>query len=272
MLGAIPFETLPIIHLGPIPVRTFGLFVAVGILVGVQVLLRFARRRGLPVEPLSSLAFQVVGFGILGARLLYVMTRPGEFADDPLSVFALWEGGLQFSGSFLIAIPVIVRWVRRNPGYPGLLLTDGIVYALVPGMMIGRCGCCAVGEHLGGPTEFFLGWKYLGGETREGPLMTGVTYHNTALYEIIGLAPLLLVMMWMSKRRVPPGVMSATFFLWYGVQRFLTDLLRTADIRVAGLTGAQYLALGMILGGLYILRNVRRGGSGSQPEPDAAAA
>lgn len=272
MLGAIPFETLPVIQVGPVPIRTFGLFVAVGILVGVQVLLRFARRRGLPVEPLSSLAFQVVGFGILGARLLYVMTRPGEFADDPLSVFALWEGGLQFSGSFLIAIPVIIRWVRRNPGYPGLLLTDGIVYGLVPGMMIGRCGCCAVGEHLGGPTDFALGWKYLGGETREGPLMPGVTYHNTALYEIMGLAPLLLVMMWMSRRRVPDGIIAATFLIWYGVQRFLTDFLRSYDITVAGLTGAQYLSLGMILGGLYILRRVRGGGAPSHADPEVAGA
>lgn len=266
MLAAIPFSTFPILHVGPLPIRTFGLFVALGILLGVGILTRFARSRDLDAEALSSLAFWVVGLGIVGARLLFVVTHASDFAGEPLRAFALWEGGLQFSGSFLLGIVVIWFWLRKHPDIGGLTLTDGLVLALTPGLIVGRLGCIAVGEHLGNETSFFLGWKYLGGETREGPLVVGSVVHNTAIYEFLLLIPLAVLLFWLARRRVRPGLMAATFFLWYGVQRFSTDFLRAYDRTVLGLTGAQYLALGMIAGGLWILFRTRpREGSEATP-------
>lgn len=272
MVGAIPFETFPLFQLGPLPIRTFGLFVATGILLGVWILTRFARDRGMDVEALSSLAFWVVGIGIVGARLLFVVTHPSDYAENPLRAFALWEGGLQFSGSFLVAIVLIWWWLRRHPDVNGRTLMDGLVLALVPGLMVGRIGCVAVGEHLGNPTSFFLGWTYLGGETREGPLTVGLTYHNTAIYEIVFLAPLAVILFGMARRRAVPGLMAATFFLWYGVQRYVTDLFRTYDREVLGLTGAQYLSIGMILGGLYLLARIRRDRETTTPAVTAVVA
>lgn len=128
MIAAIPFRTFPQISLGPVTLRTFGLFVAAGILVGVWAFLRYARDRDLDAELLSRLAWWVILLGIVGSRLLFVVTHWSEFADDPLSALAVWQGGLQFSGAFLIAIVVIVWFTRRYPEMPGLVVSDGIVY------------------------------------------------------------------------------------------------------------------------------------------------
>jgi prolipoprotein diacylglyceryltransferase len=49
-----------------------------------------------------------------------------------------------------------------------------------------------------------------------------------------------------------------TFLLWYGTQRFFTDFLRAYDETVAGLTGAQYLSIGMVIGGLILAARLRR--------------
>ena len=49
-----------------------------------------------------------------------------------------------------------------------------------------------------------------------------------------------------------------TFLLWYGTQRFFTDFLRAYDETVAGLTGAQYLSIGMVIGGLVLAARLRR--------------
>lgn len=258
MIAAIPYRTFPSFHLGPLRLQTFGLFVALGILVGIAVFLRYARARGLETRALEGLAWWIVVLGLVGSRLLFVLTHLGEFADRPLAAFALWEGGLQFSGAFLVAVLLIVWWLRRHPSVPGRVLVDGIVLGLAPGLLIGRFGCVAVGEHLGGPTSFVLGWRYLGGETREGPLVPGVVVHNTAIYEILLLAPLVVLLVWMARRRVPDGWLTATFLLWYGVQRFATDFLRAYDRTVLGLTGAQYLCLGMVVAGLVLARRLRR--------------
>jgi phosphatidylglycerol---prolipoprotein diacylglyceryl transferase len=254
----IPYRTFPGIDLGVFTLRTFGLFVAFGILVGTWLFLRFVRERGLDHTELTRLATWVVVLGIVGSRLLFVVTHPGRFTEDPLSAFAVWEGGLQFSGAFLVAIVLLWWWGRRHPDVPTLLVSDGVVYGLTPGLIIGRIGCYAVGEHLGGSTSFFLGVKYLGGETREGPLEVGVTYHNTALYEMLLLLPLFVLLDVLRRRGAPPGTLTGTFLLWYGVQRFATDFLRIYDETAFGLTGAQYICIGMVVAGVALLLRVRR--------------
>jgi len=90
--------------------------------------------------------------------------------------------------------------------------------------------------------------------------------HNTAIYELVLLLPLIALLVWMERRRVEPGWLTVTFLLWYGVQRFLTDFLRAYDRIAAGLTGAQYLCLGMIVAGVIIaVRLLRR--RAAAPEP-----
>ena len=188
----------------------------------------------------------------------------------PLWAFALWEGGLQFSGAFLIAIIVIVWWQRSHREVNTLMLTDGIVLGLVPGLMIGRIGCSPWASTSADQTTFFLGVKYLGGETREGPIAVGTMIHNTALYEFMLLVPLAALLL-DAERGVPDGWMTATFLLWYGIQRFLTDFLRAYDKTVFGLTGAQYICLGLIAVGVGLMVNLRRNRDEDEPvEPESA--
>ncbi|GIU98393.1 MAG: prolipoprotein diacylglyceryl transferase [Actinomycetota bacterium] len=270
MISAIPYRTFPSFHLGPVRIQTFGVFVAAGIAVGIWVFSRYARSRGLDADALSRLAFWIVALGLVGSRLLFVFTHVGGFVDRPLAVFAVWEGGLQFSGAFLVSAGVIVWWLRRHPEVRGRRVVDGIVLGLAPGLLIGRFGCAAVGEHLGEPTTFFIGWEYLGGPTREGLFAPGTVIHNTAIYEIVLLVPLALLLWWLARRRVPDGWVTVAFLLWYGVQRFATDLLRAYDRRVFGLTGAQYLCIAMVLAGLAMAVRLGRRGRHVRRAPAAA--
>ncbi len=72
------------------------------------------------------------------------------------------------------------------------------------------------------------------------------------------LLPLIWLLFWMRRRRVPSGWMTATFLLWYGVQRFSTDFLRAYDRRVFGLTGAQYVCIGLFVAGAVFGAWLRR--------------
>ncbi len=267
----IPYRTFPGINIGPITIHTFGLMVGLGLFVGGAILVRHGKRAGVDPARLERLAVWTVVLGVVGARLAYVLANVGSFTDRPWAVFALWEGGLEFSGGFILAIAYILWWLRRNPDVPGLLVTDGMVLGLAVGLAIGRIGCYAVGEHLGGTTSFFLAVHYLGGVTREGPIPIGAHIHNTALYEILLLLPLIALLYWMRRRGVARGWMTATFLLWYGVQRFLTDFLRAYDRRVLGLTGAQYVCIGLLAAGVvmavWLRRRDRRLASAEDAEP-----
>lgn len=280
MLAGIAYETFPDFEIGPITIRTFGTLVGIGVIVGAWIAARYVERFGVSREDTYRLATRMVVVGVIGSRLTWVLSHPSEI-DNPVDVIALWEGGIQFSGGFIAALivgyPTFRRWSRDLQ----LKNLDGYAYGLTMGLAIGRIGCYSVGEHFGRTTEFALGVTYEGGDVQEHslgdiPLVEGITFHNTSLYELIhlvvlfGLMSLLLWSARSQKKELTPGVLVGLFTVWYGIGRFLTDTLRVNDERVLGLTGAQYMSLIMILAGLWILYKVRQQGAvataGAGPE------
>ena len=263
----IPYTPFPVFDLGPLSLRTFGLFVAIGVIAGIWIAASRNERFGIPRGQTERVGLILVGVGFVGARLLWVVTHLDEVTSF-LDVFAVWKGGLQFSGGFITAILISPLITRKWPKERRWELLDGAVLGLAVGQAIGRLGCFAVGEHLGGPTDFFLGITYQGGEVVEGPLQVGVTYHSTALYEILWLIPIIALLFWQDRRGVRPGIMAGTFAVAYAVCRFATDALRINDERVLGLTGAQYMTIVLFAFGVWVLWNARR----ITPDPSTATA
>ncbi|MBU6280563.1 MAG: prolipoprotein diacylglyceryl transferase, partial [Actinomycetales bacterium] len=149
-------------------------------------------------------------------------------------------------------------------GVSRLALMDSAALGLAIGQLFGRIGCISVGEHLGGPTHFFLGWTYLGGTTRELGYLPGQTYHNTAIYEFLWLIPLIGLLLWLDRgrgdRQVAPGTLLGTFIVGYATLRFGTDFLRINDKTVVGLTGAQFMCAAVFPVGIWLL--IRRRNQG----------
>lgn len=263
VLAAIPYTTFPDIELGPLTLRTFGLMVGAGVLLGAWIAGRYIEAHaGVAREETYRMATRLVVAGIIGARLTYVASH-WEDVDSIVDVVAVWEGGLQFSGGFLGAIvfgiPFFRRWDRRTRW----IALDGYAYGLSLGLALGRVGCYAVGEHFGRTTDFFLATRYDGGSVREDelgdlPLAVGTTFHNTSLYEFGYLLALFVVLGLLVRRRPSPGLLIGVFCLWYGISRFASDSLRVNDERVAGMTGAQWMCLGLVVASAWILTKVRR--------------
>ncbi|MFZ4509471.1 MAG: prolipoprotein diacylglyceryl transferase [Candidatus Nanopelagicales bacterium] len=252
LIAGIAFPTFPSVQLGPLRLMTFGIFVALGVIVGIYVAAWRNQRYGIPRSETEKIGLILVGVGFVGARLLWVVTHLEEIRS-PIDVIAVWDGGLQFTGGFVTAILLAPLFMRHWPKDRRWELLDGAVLGLAIGQMIGRIGCVAVGEHLGGPTDFFLGWTYTGGTVVEGPLVVGTTYHNAALYEILWLIPIILVLVLIDRAKAPAGVMAGAFAIMYGTARFLTDFVRINDERVFGLTGAQYMTMLLVLFGVWVI-------------------
>ena len=257
VVGAIPYRTFPTVPLGPVELRTFGITVAIGVFAGIAVAARLMPPE-VDRDDVVRLAARMVLAGMIVARLTWVVTHL-EQVDGVFDVFAVWNGGLQFSGGFLGAVALGLPAVRRWRGPIRRQIMDRFALGLAIGMAIGRIGCYAVGEHLGSSTRFPLATRYLGGPTREGPLRVGETVHNTALYESLHLAVLAVVLWCLIGRRRDwaPGRAAVLFCIWYGAARFVTDALRAYDERFAGLTGAQWLSAALVLAGLALLARLR---------------
>jgi phosphatidylglycerol:prolipoprotein diacylglycerol transferase len=279
VLAAIPYETFPEIELGPLTLRTFGLMVALGVLVGAWIAASYAERFGVPRDETYRVATWMVLAGIIGSRLTWAATHTDQI-ENPVDVIAIWEGGIQFSGGFiaalLVGLPFFKKWRKV------------LRWQLLVGLALGRVGCYAVGEHFGSETDFFLASRWEGGvppdvrePTLDGvPIVDGTTFHNTSLYEFLymvllfGILGGLVLLARRRGREVQPGTLVGVFIVYYGVLRLLSDAVRVNDERIAGLTGAQWMCIVMIPAGAWILWRVRPGIAALEAEErtDRAAA
>jgi phosphatidylglycerol:prolipoprotein diacylglycerol transferase len=267
VLAAIPYTTFPTIDIGPLNLRTFGLMVAIGVLLGAWIAATYVERYGISRDETYRVATWMVLAGIVGSRLTWAATHTDQI-ESPLDVIAVWEGGIQFSGGFICAVVVGLPFFRRWTRLERWRVLDGYSLGLTAGLAIGRIGCYSVGEHFGRRSDFFLATRYEGGEVREpGPggfeLVPGTTFHNTALYELLYLIVAFAVLgaaLLIARRRgreLAPGTIVGSFLVYYGVARWLSDTLRINDERVAGMTGAQWMCLVMVPAGTWILWKVR---------------
>jgi phosphatidylglycerol:prolipoprotein diacylglycerol transferase len=274
LLATIPYKTFPKIALGPIELRTFGVMVGLGVLVGAWVAaVHIERHTGVIRDETYRLATRLVIFGVIGARITWDLSHWSQIGS-PLDLIAVWKGGLQFSGGFIAAVlvgyPTFRKW-SRSVRWANL---DGYAYGLTIGLAFGRVGCTSVGEHFGSHSSWLLAVRYDGGSTRE-PVLLGETFHNTAIYELLFLLVLFGGLLLLARRRPAPGTLIGVFCLYYGLARGASDFLRVNDKTTLGLTGAQWMCVLLIPAGLLILTRVRKATAGEDvrvdPEPPSEA-
>lgn len=228
-----------LIHLGPLAVSWYGLFVAIAIVVGLWLALREARRKGLPVAEIEALAFWVLGGGIVGARALHVIDRWDLYAVQPHAILAIWNGGLAIMGAILGGTLVggFVAWRR---GLPILRISDAAAPAAILGQAIGRFACLFTGDAVGRPTEGF-GVTYL----NEGAMVPqlGVAYEPVFLYEMVWDLGVFAVLWALRSRLRVDGQLFALYLGLYAAGKFALTFFRTETVWIAGLQEAQLLAL-----------------------------
>src|SRR5260370_21647024 len=113
---------IPLLHLGPITIPTFGLMVATALLVSAYVLQADFNRRRSQLEHLPGYrgqrdeGFLIIGVagiaGLVGARLYHVLESPSEFFSDP-SHLLFSRFGFAWFGGFLGGFIALVIMARR---------------------------------------------------------------------------------------------------------------------------------------------------------------
>jgi phosphatidylglycerol---prolipoprotein diacylglyceryl transferase len=261
---------IPFLHLGPIPIPTFGLMMATALLVSAYVLQAdFNRRRG-PLERIPGYrgqrdeGFLIIGVagvaGIAGAKLYHALQTPETFSSELFSRYGFaWFGG--FLGGF-IALVIMARRLK----IPLLLFLDICSAAACVGYAIGRIGCFLSGDgDYGKPTNlhFPLAMSFPNGvvPTTETCVQwawpADCRVYVTPLYEFfiwLAIAGLLWHLRAKSLRSPRPA---GEIFCWYliltGLARFLIEFIRINPRSFLGMSNAQAASLVSILVGVALL-------------------
>ncbi len=144
-------------------------------------MVRRARRFGGPNEDdiWNSLFYALIG-SIVGARVGYVLGHFAEVTDggdDILGIFRIWEGGISLIGGITGAV-LFARCPTRGKKMGFWRSMDLAAPGLALGIVIGRIGDLIIGDHLGKPTEFALGWRCLGEVGGEPPFPPSATWRR----------------------------------------------------------------------------------------------
>ena len=86
---------------GDFSLHAYGLFMAVGFLMGIGLALKEARRQGIPGERILDLALYVIMAALLGSRLFYVAINYPLYGRTPGRYCGSGKGGWFSSGALL---------------------------------------------------------------------------------------------------------------------------------------------------------------------------
>lgn len=227
----------PEIHFGPVTLAWHGITIAIGIFVGALAARRYARERGLAVDPLVNVTLLLAVGGIVGGKLAYVL----EHGD----VGALVSNrGFTFNGGFVLAAVLIGVYVKRH-GLTARYL-DAVATGLPLGVAIGRIGDIINGEHYGPRSDALLAVRNSNPDAlTPNPALS---YHNGGLYEVL-IATVAFAVLWPLRHRLRrPGSAVWLVIVLFAVGRFVEFFYRADSPIVAlGLDEAQWTSVVLIV-------------------------
>jgi len=214
-------------RIGTFPITTYGIFLAVGMLLALFAASRLAARDGLPKERIYDLGLWVLVGGLVGSKLLMLIVEPGVnvFTLDFLRSGGVYYGG--FLGGFL-ALVVLIRFYKL----PFWKVADALAPGVALGQSFGRQGCFAAGCCWGKPTDWFWGVHF----TEKGHEYTGVPMygpsnedlylHPTQLIESFTMLAVFGLLVWLHRRKKFDGQILIAYGIIYSIFRFSIEFIR----------------------------------------------
>jgi phosphatidylglycerol:prolipoprotein diacylglycerol transferase len=213
---------------GPLSIHMYGVIIAFGLMLATVYCMRRAPKFGLTEDHVLDGVLWVTPFAFLCARAYYCAFAWEMYADNPISVLYIWQGGIAIYGGVLGAVVGMLVFCKIKKISLGATL-DLVLMGFLIGQAIGRWGNFFNREAFGAETD---AWLRMG---LYSPLTDTITYHHpTFLYESLWNALGFVVLHFLSKKRTFDGQIALGYALWYGLGRTFIEGLRTDSLYIPG--------------------------------------
>jgi phosphatidylglycerol---prolipoprotein diacylglyceryl transferase len=289
----IPYIIVEPVRVGPFILEPFGILVALGVLLGISLATRRAKRVGLDDRHIRSFITWILVGGFVGAHVLdSLFYHPREVLEHPWSLLILWAGLSSFGGFIGASLGALawkyyttreglslgsllhIRFPIRRSRPARLMPYADVIMAVFPvSWMLGRAGCSVVHDHPGtrASADSWFSVAYGPGPSTDFHLFQ-LRHGVEARYDL-GFLEMLFAMIlavafaltW--RQGSAKGWYVAAAAVAYAPVRFALDFLRLGDpeggdLRYALLTPAQWACIGLLAFGVWLgVRLARSAGS-----------
>ena len=284
-----------IFSVGPVALRWYGLMYLVGFVFAMWLANRRADKLGSGWKRSEVETLLYAGFvGVfLGGRIGYVLFYNFPlFAENPLYLFKVWDGGMSFHGG-LMGVIIAMWWFARRTKRHFLQVADFVAPLIPFGLGMGRIGNFISGELWGRvtldtpwailfPTSYSEDVKLAAADPSLMPVLEqyGVLpRHPSQLYEMLleGIVLFIILNVFVRKSR-PMGSVSGLFLIGYGLFRIIVEFFRQPDAQLGlfgGISMGQILSVPMIIIGVLMMvwaykcpGNKKQSNTGKQNAPE----
>ena len=243
--------------LGPLSVRYYGLFYALGFVIAYFLIYHLAKKKHLSLskDDAGDLIFYTILGTVIGARVFYVLFyNLGSYIQSPLEIFAIWHGGLSFHGGLVGGVLAVAFFCRKKK-VSFYEISDIMAIPLSLGLAIGRIGNFINGELWGRVTN--LPWCIDYSKNQHMALIPEGCRHPSQIYESLYSLVIFTVLYLLNPKNLPKGTLTWLFVALYGFFRTATEFVREPDTQLGflfgGLTMGQLLSIPMFLVGAFMV-------------------
>ena len=242
------------IDLGFIQIYWYSLTMLTGVIVGSLVAYFEIKKHKINKEDYFNMVFYAIIFGLLGARLYYVLFNLDYYLSNPTEILAVWNGGMAIHGA-IIGSSITMIYFCKKKKMPLLKVLDIGCVSLIIGQVIGRWGNFFNGEAHGGIVSLsFLEKLPLPKFIIDGMYINGNYYHPTFLYEsFFNLICFIILMFLRRNKKIKDGMLLSIYLIWYGIVRFFIESLRTDSLMLGNIRIAQLISICLIISGIILL-------------------
>jgi phosphatidylglycerol---prolipoprotein diacylglyceryl transferase len=252
----LPFDP-DLILFGSVHLTWHALFGSLGIVAGAALGVRLVASR-IPFNDAYAVAVTGVLGGIVGSRIFHVVDAWGQlYANDPLAVLAVWNGGASIIGGIVGGFAAAGLASRRWRLPVADVLQRGTI-GLPLGMAVGRVGDFINGEHWATACS---GVPWCVRYTAANSPGQRDLVHPAVLYELVLdlaiLAVLLALLPWAERQPRRPWI-PFVFLGLYGIGRFALGAFRLDPLFAFGLSEAQLTSIAFVIVSLAGIAWLRR--------------
>ena len=242
-----------LLQIGSIKIYYYSIMILLGVLIGSLLVTKEAEKHNISKNKISDMLFYTIIFGIIGARLYYVLFNLNYYSKNIIDIIKVWEGGLAIHGGIIVGSAYVIYYTKKH-NLNTLELFDICVPGILIGQAIGRWGNFFNGEAHGPITTLeHLQNLHIPNFIINGMNINGNYYMPTFFYEsLICIICLIIIILLRKTRILKKGNITSIYLIWYGIGRFIIESYRTDSPMMNTLKQAQIISIIMITLGIIL--------------------